>query len=91
MQISVINELNPCRSRLGADLRGDVELPALDLRRRPAGDGASQRRAPGGRLVAVGGEDRGGDALGLNKAQRNRRGKHKKRKSLFILHLTFNF
>ena len=55
----------PCRSGLGADLRRDVELPPLHLRGGSSGDGAAQRPAPGSRVVAVGGEDRGGDALCL--------------------------
>lgn len=88
----------PCRSRLRPDLRGDVELPALSVRRRPPGDGASKRHPSGNRDIAVGGEDWGGDALRLNKHLKKRKldgGEKKLRKwkaflkFYFILHFHF--
>ena len=55
--------LNPFRSGLGADLRGNVELPPLHPRRRSAGDRAAQYQPSGSRIVPVRGEDRVGDAF----------------------------
>ena len=57
------NPTRPFRSRLGADLGGDVELPPLHPRRRSPGDGPAQRQPPGAGVVPVRGEDRVGDAL----------------------------
>lgn len=95
MQLSVIFKYVcfhwHCRGGLGADIWRDVELPPLHLWGRSTRDSPAKYQPPGIGTVAVGGEDRGGDALRLIEHSARNDRKCLINEKPFILHLNFFF